>query len=69
VGKVTEKQPEVLVRFQLRLPSSLMKDIKEIAENEGRSMNNLIRRILESTCAKTEEKFHDKPLQDMQNEL
>ena len=55
---MTEKTPEVIVRFQLRLPSSLMENLKEVAEEEGRSMNNLMRRMLETACAKAKEKFN-----------
>ena len=53
---MTEKTPEVIVRFQLRLPSSLMENLKEIAGTEGRSMNNLMRRILEAACDKAKER-------------
>ena len=63
---MTEKTPEVIIRFQLRLPSSLMENIKEIAETESRSINNLMRRMLEAACTKAEEQTN-RPLEDRKN--
>lgn len=64
---MTEKTPEVILRFQLRLPLFLGENIKALAKEEGRSVNNLIRRILESACTKAKEQTHNKPLEDRKN--
>lgn len=64
---MTHEKPNAIARVQLRIPLPLQKKLFAFAKNEGRSVNNLMRRILEAACTKAEEQV-SKPLEDRKND-
>jgi predicted HicB family RNase H-like nuclease len=50
-------------QFHLYLPPELKSRLAAAAEQENRSMSNLVVRLIEAACTKAEEQ-HNKPLED-----